>query len=108
MKTLLVMCIVFTRHNPSCTPLCRTASSTSVVILMNSIFEGILKVRYLVRDFTGFSSSDENKFTVHCPNFSSRSGESHLESAQPADCGNDDGARSQPGCDAVRLDAADD
>src|SRR5881397_2747951 len=37
MNTLAVMCIAFTRHRPSCTPLRFTAAATSGVILRNSI-----------------------------------------------------------------------
>src|SRR5262249_53920580 len=51
MNTLDVICIVLTRQRPSCTPLARTASSTSVVIFTNSIFDGMFSVRYLVCDF---------------------------------------------------------
>src|SRR5262245_21333343 len=51
MKTLLVMCIVLTSTSPSCTPLLRTAASTSGVTFLKAILEGMLKVRYSVWDF---------------------------------------------------------
>src|SRR6267378_866277 len=51
MNTEAVMCMALTRHSPSLTPLSRAHSSTWPVMFTNSIRAGILKVRYLVKDF---------------------------------------------------------
>src|SRR5438552_1837065 len=52
MNTDAVMCIAFTRHRPSCTPLFRTHSSTCGVMFTKSMRAGMLYVRYSVYDFT--------------------------------------------------------
>src|SRR5262245_17142002 len=51
MKTEAVMCMAFTRHSPSRTPLSATAFSTSGVMFWKSIRAGTFIVRYVVHDF---------------------------------------------------------
>src|SRR5262245_2930064 len=51
MNTLAVMCIAFTRHKPSRTPLARTISAIFGVMFSNAIRAGRLNVRYSVYDF---------------------------------------------------------
>src|SRR5690348_2231706 len=51
MNTELVMCIVFTSTNPSCTPLFVTASRTCGVMFTKAILLGMLSVRYSVWAF---------------------------------------------------------
>src|SRR5436853_7419331 len=51
MNTEAVMCMAFTRHRPSLMPLSRTQSSIWPVMFTKSIRAGMLKVRYLVKDF---------------------------------------------------------
>src|SRR5438874_1772211 len=51
MNTLAVMCMELQRTRPSMTPLLRTTSSTCGVMFTNAIFDGMLNVRYSVKDF---------------------------------------------------------
>src|SRR5438270_174427 len=51
MNTLAVMCIELQSTRPSMTPLLRMISSTCGVMFTNAIFDGMLNVRYSVKDF---------------------------------------------------------
>src|SRR5688572_11009539 len=51
MNTLAVMCMAFTRHSPSRTPLLATEAATCGVMFRKSIRAGMLKVKYSVSDF---------------------------------------------------------
>src|SRR5262245_30266827 len=61
MNTLAVMCIALHSTSPSCTPLRATTSATWSVMLMNSVFARVVKVKYSVCAFIGLSSGRKSE-----------------------------------------------